>query len=92
MSFFDALFFRNEFVRISLCKYQMSSPKQTQNTLRFAGLATQWMVMLLVAVWAGHKIDLWTKWKVPVFLIVFPIIALAVALWQLINELGNTKK
>lgn len=68
------------------------SQHQPQNSLRYAGLATQWMVMLLIAVFAGYKVDQWLKWKIPVCLIVFPLIALAVSLWQLIKEFSKPKK
>lgn len=60
--------------------------------MRYAGLATQWMVMLLIAVWAGYKIDKMTQWTVPVFLILFPLIALGLSLWQLIKELNKKRK
>lgn len=60
--------------------------------MRYAGLATQWMVMLGLAVWGGHKLDIWIGWKFPVFLIVFPITALGFSLWQLINEFNKPKK
>ncbi len=59
---------------------------------RYAGLATQWMVMLLIAVWAGHKIDTLTKWKIPLFLILFPLISLSLSLWYLVKELNKQKK
>ena len=70
----------------------MSAPKQTQSVLRYAGLATQWMVMLLVAVWIGHQIDKWTNWKIPVFIILLPLIALVLSFWKIINELSKPKK
>lgn len=62
------------------------------NMMRYAGLATQWMVMLAVATWAGYKLDQLVKWRVPVFLILFPVLALAVSMWQLIKELNKPKK
>lgn len=70
----------------------MTDLKRSQNILRFAGLATQWMVTLLIAVWGGYKIDKWIGWKFPVFLIVFALGALAFSFWQLINELKETGK
>ena len=68
----------------------MSKP-QVQNTMRYASLATQWMVMLLVAVYAGYKLDRWLHWKVA-FLIIFPLISLAVSLWQIVSEFTKQKK
>jgi uncharacterized membrane protein AbrB (regulator of aidB expression) len=70
----------------------MSDPKKTNDTLRYAGLATQWMVMLLIAVWGGYKLDKVTAWKFPVFLILFPLISLAILLWGVIKEFTKPKK
>lgn len=68
----------------------MSTP-ETQNTLRYAGLATQWMVMLLVAVAAGYKLDQYLKWKAG-FIIVFPLLSLSFSLWQIIKVFTKPKK
>ncbi|MBS1589027.1 MAG: hypothetical protein JST52_05385 [Bacteroidetes bacterium] len=63
------------------------------NTMRFAGLASQWMVMLLIAVWLGWKIDFkWIGWKFPLFLILIPLLALSMSLWQLIREFNKPQK
>jgi len=70
----------------------MNDQRRSQNVMRFAGLATQWMVTLLIAVWGGHKIDKWLEWKFPVFLILFALGALALSFWQFINELNRTGK
>lgn len=70
----------------------MNAPRQPQNMMRYAGLATQWMAMLLIAVWAGHKLDNKLNWKVPLFLILIPVAALALSLWQLIKELNKPVK
>ena len=60
--------------------------------MRYASLATQWMVMLLLAVWAGYKLDKKLNWRIPLFLILFPLISLALSMWSLINELNKQKK
>ena len=70
----------------------MDKPQNTNNTMRYASLATQWMVTLLLAVWAGYKLDKKINWKVPLFLILFPLISLALLLWRLINELNKPTK
>lgn len=59
--------------------------------MKYAGLASQWMVMLLLAVWVGHKLDNITKLKIPLFLILFPLISLSFSLWQLIKESNNPR-
>jgi hypothetical protein len=66
-------------------------PEKTQSVLRYASLATQWMVMMLVAVWLGYKVDKWLEWKVPVCIVLFPLTALIVSLWKLVKELGKPK-
>ena len=60
------------------------------NTMRYAGLATQWMVLLLVAVWLGYKLDYkWIGWNFPLFLILLPLTALGYSLWQVVREFNK---
>lgn len=60
--------------------------------MRYIGLGSQLMAMLLAAVWIGWKLDKWTAWKVPVFIITLPLIALGMSLWQLIRAFNKPKK
>lgn len=60
--------------------------------MRYAGLATQWLVMLGIAVWGGHKIDGILKMRMPLFLIVLPLISLSFSLWRLVKDLNKPKK
>lgn len=53
---------------------------------RYAGLAFQMMASLGLAVFAGYKLDQRTGWRVPVFLIIFSLLALALILWQIIKD------
>ncbi|HXS37744.1 MAG TPA: AtpZ/AtpI family protein [Flavipsychrobacter sp.] len=70
----------------------MAENNKYGNTLKYAGLATQWMVMLLVAVWIGWKLDKWIGWKFPLFLISLPLLALCVSLWQIVRSFNKPKK
>jgi hypothetical protein len=71
----------------------MSDPKDNRNsTMRYVGLGTQWMVLLLVAVWGGWKLDQKTGWKFPLFTVLFPLLALIVSLWQIIKEFNKPNK
>jgi len=70
----------------------MGKSQNTNTAMRYASLATQWMVMLLLAVWAGYKLDKKLNWTVPLFLILFPLISLALSLWRLIKELNKPGK
>lgn len=69
----------------------MGSP-DNNSTMRYIGLGTQWMVLLLAAVWGGWKLDQVTGWKFPLFTVLFPLVALVVSLWQLIKEFNKPKK
>jgi F0F1-type ATP synthase assembly protein I len=69
----------------------MSTPQKPQNMLRYAGLASQWMVMLLLAVWLGYKLDARINVKA-LFIIVFPLLSLCVSLWQIIKEFSKPKQ
>ena len=65
----------------------LAVPRST-SPLRFAGLATQWALMLGAAVWGG----LWLDAQMGVsalWVIVLPVVALTVSLYQLIKELGK---
>jgi F0F1-type ATP synthase assembly protein I len=70
----------------------MSESQRNTSMMRYAGLATQWMAMMLVGVWGGYKLDHKIGWRVPVFLILFPMISLTLSIWQLMKELNKTKK
>ncbi|HRO41660.1 MAG TPA: hypothetical protein PL009_02420 [Flavipsychrobacter sp.] len=70
----------------------MKEESKYSGAMRYAGLGMQWMVMLGVAVWVGYNLDFrWIGWKIPLFLVVLPLMALGVSLWQLIRELNKRK-
>lgn len=69
-----------------------TSNDKNRQMMKYVGLGTQWMVMLSIAVWGGYKLDGMTAWKVPVFTIILPLIALGISLWQLIKDLNKPQK
>jgi hypothetical protein len=69
----------------------MGEVKKSQGVLRYAGMATEWMLVLLLAVWAGHKADGMLNWKVPVFVILLPVAALIFLLWKLVKDVSKQK-
>lgn len=66
--------------------------RNSNNMMQYAGLASQWMFMLLAAVGAGWYLDKKTGWKFPLFIIILPLAALAVSLWRLVKVLNKPKK
>lgn len=63
-------------------------PKKKPNNqlLRYTGLAFQMMTTLALAVFAGYKIDQRTGWRLPVFLIIFSLLAIGILLWQITKD------
>lgn len=70
----------------------MSDTEKYRNTMRYVGLGTQLMAMMLVAVWGGWKLDKLIGWRFPLLLLLLPLIALGFSLWQLIREFNKPKK
>ncbi|TAN00513.1 MAG: AtpZ/AtpI family protein [Chitinophagaceae bacterium] len=68
---------------------EFSRSRRSKDFFQYAGMASEMMAMLGIAVFAGYKLDRWLAWEVPVFLIFFPLVALAVFLWHLIKVTGR---
>lgn len=65
-------------------------PRKFAATMRYAGLATQWIILLGLGVWGGMALDSRLHFKA-LFIIILPLLALAVALWQLIKTLNKDR-
>lgn len=63
---------------------------RTTSVMKYAGLATQLLVLLGIAVWGGLKLDGHFHFRA-LFVILLPVIALTISLVQLIRSLGNKK-
>lgn len=70
----------------------MAGKNSNKDTYRYIGLATQMMITLGLGVYAGYKLDEKTGWKIPIFIIILPLIALGISLWQLIKAFNKPKK
>lgn len=66
--------------------------QNNKELLQYAGLATQWLVMLGLSVWAGMAIDSRISEQSRLFTILLPLLALSVSLWQLIRKFNKPKK
>lgn len=69
----------------------MSSNKGTREAMKYVGLGTQMLVLLGIAVWGGIELDKKTGFSFPLFVVLFPVIALFYALYSLIRSLNNKK-
>ncbi len=61
--------------------------KKNKDWVRYTGLATEMMAAIGIAVFLGYKLDQWLGISFPLFLIIFPLLALGVTLWRLIKTL-----
>ena len=74
-------------------KEKQQQPKSTQNDLlKYAGLGSQILVSLGIAVFAGYKIDRWLKIPLPLLVWLLPLIVLIGIIFKLIKETSGTKK
>lgn len=60
--------------------------------MRYAGLGSQILVSLGIAVFAGYKIDKWLKMPLPLLVWLLPLIVLIGILYNLIKETSKKNK
>jgi len=60
--------------------------------MRYAGLATQMVVSLGIAVFIGLKTDKWLKLSFPILSWLLPLLVLAAIIYQIIKETGPKNK
>jgi len=59
--------------------------------MRYAGLGTQILVSLGIAVFAGYKIDSWLGISLPLLVWLLPLIVLVAMMYKLIKETSKKK-
>jgi hypothetical protein len=59
--------------------------------LQYAGLATQLLVLLVITVWAGIKLDKWLKFSTPLFTWVLPLISIVSLMIKIIKDTSKKK-
>jgi hypothetical protein len=60
--------------------------------LKYAGLATQWAIIILVSIYAGKKTDIWFRFKQPIWAWVLPLLSILGMLIHIIRDTSNPKK
>lgn len=65
---------------------------KNKDLLRYMGLGMQWMVILLLTVLGAWELDKKIGWKIPIFVIILPIVVITLLLWQLIRAFNKPKK
>ena len=59
--------------------------------MKYVGLATQLMVSLALAVFAGLKLDKWLGLSTPLLVWILPLLVLIVMIWQIIKDTSKKK-
>lgn len=66
--------------------------KPNNNLLwKYAGLATQFMVGIGIAVYAGLQLDKWLKLKMPVAVWVLPLLVITAVIIKIIKDTAQKK-
>ena len=65
----------------------MSRKSPSNDYVKYSGLAFQMLAAIGLGVWGGMKLDAWTGWKFPVFMITLPVLGLVSTLVLLIRSL-----
>jgi hypothetical protein len=60
--------------------------------LKYAGLATQWIIIILVSIYAGKKSDIWFRFKQPLFAWILPLLSILGMLIHIIRDTSAPKK
>lgn len=61
-------------------------PKPGNDMMRYAGMATQFIVAIGVAVYIGLKLDGWLKWRIPIWIWVLPLIVICALIIGVIRD------
>lgn len=67
-------------------KIEKPSKQNDRLLLRYLGFATQIMVSLALAVFAGLKLDNWLSFTTPLLVWILPLLVLSVMIWQVIKD------
>lgn len=67
------------------------SKKQNKELLQYAGLASQWLAMIGIALWAGIWIDKQISQNSRIATIALPLLAIILSLWRLIIKFNKPK-
>jgi len=65
--------------------------KSLDNYARYSSIAFQMLVIILIGVFGGIKLDEWLKLTIPVFTIVFSILAVSLSIYTVTRDLLKTR-
>jgi F0F1-type ATP synthase assembly protein I len=66
--------------------------KSLDNYARYSSIAFQMLIIILIGVFGGVKLDQWLKLSVPVFTVVLSILAVILAIYTVTRDLLKQNK
>jgi F0F1-type ATP synthase assembly protein I len=66
--------------------------KSLDNYTRYSSIAFQMLIIILIGVFGGIKLDEWLKLSVPVFTIVLSILAVILSIYTVTRDLLKPRK
>jgi FtsH-binding integral membrane protein len=72
-------------------KKEESKRENNRYLMKYAALATQLLVSLGLAVWAGLKLDKWWHSPIPLLGWLLPLLVLVVILYQIVKDTSPKK-
>ncbi|MBN2175163.1 MAG: AtpZ/AtpI family protein [Bacteroidales bacterium] len=61
------------------------------NYAKYSGIAMQMLVIILLGIWGGVKLDEWLNLKFPVFTVLLSFLSVAAAIYSVIREFLKKK-
>lgn len=61
--------------------------KHLNNYARYSGMGFQMLAIILIGVFGGMKLDQWLGLKYPVFLVLFSILSVILAIYSAVKDL-----
>lgn len=69
----------------------MNQPNQKKNNLnnyaKYSGIAMQMLVIILLGVFGGVKIDEWLNLSIPIFTVVLSLLSVVIAIYTVTKDL-----
>ncbi|HVB02320.1 MAG TPA: AtpZ/AtpI family protein [Chitinophagaceae bacterium] len=67
-------------------QYPSRKRKPLRDIVRYSGLAFEMLAAIGIAVFAGIELDKWLKFHFPLFVLIFPLLAIGLILWNIIKS------
>lgn len=72
-------------------KDHLSKKKSFDNFIRYSGISSQMLVIILVGVYGGIKLDKLVRIEFPVFTLILSIASVALAIYYAVKDFIKTK-